>query len=313
MKVIIVNDKHSESKTLSLGLWTRTLLSLCLLGAPLGTGIYLGYEAGHSDDVLDQSALQVLKDRSDEQQQELVEAKRNAQQQLQALTLRMAELQSRLVRLDALGERVTTIAKLDKGEFDFSQKPALGGPETGSSELGEWSVSYTQLDFVHNMDQLLAKVDDRAQQFDILETLLVNRKLQDDIFLAGRPIKKGWMSSRFGHRTDPFTGRAAMHEGVDFAGKEGSSVISVAAGVVTWADKRYGYGQMVEVNHGSGYITRYAHNKEHLVKVGDIVKKGQEIALMGNTGRSTGPHVHFEVYKHGRPVDPATYIHRTHR
>ena len=308
MKVIIVNNKHSESKTLSLGLWTRTLLSLCLLGAPLGTGIYLGYEAGQPDEILDQSALQILKDRSEQQAQELAEAKRSAQQQLQALTLRMAELQSRLVRLDALGERVTTIAKLDKGEFDFTQKPAIGGPET--DDLG---ASYAQPDFVHSMDQLLTKVDDRAQQLEILETLLANRKIQDDIFLAGRPIKKGWMSSRFGHRTDPFSGRVAMHEGVDFAGKEGSAVISVAAGVVTWADKRYGYGQMVEVNHGSGYVTRYAHNKEHLVKVGDIVKKGQEIALMGNTGRSTGPHVHFEVYKHGRPVDPAAYIHRTHR
>ena len=308
MKVIIVKDKHSEAKTLSLGIWTRTLLSLCLLGAPLGTGIYLGYELGHSGEGVDQSTLQVLLDRKEQEQQELEEVKRSTQQQLQALTLRMAELQSRLVRLDALGERVTTIAKLDKGEFDFSEKPALGGPET--SDLG---LSYSQPNFVHSMDNLQAKIDDRAQQLEILETLLANRKIQDDIFLAGRPIKKGWMSSRFGHRTDPFTGRAAMHEGVDFAGKEGAPVISVAAGVVTWSDKRYGYGQMVEVNHGSGYITRYAHNKENLVKVGDIVKKGQEIALMGNTGRSTGPHVHFEVYKHGRPVDPAAYIHRTHR
>ena len=308
MKVIIVKDKHSEAKTLTLGLWTRTLLSLCLLGAPLGTGIYLGYQAGQSEEGLDQTALQVLIERKQQEQEELAEVKRSTQQQLQALTLRMAELQSRLVRLDALGERVTTIAKLDKGEFDFSEKPALGGPET--SDLG---ASYTQPDFVHSMDNLLAKVEDRSQQLEILETLLANRKIQDDIFLAGRPIKKGWMSSRFGLRTDPFTGRAAMHEGVDFAGKEGAPVISVAAGVVTWSDKRYGYGQMIEVNHGSGYITRYAHNKENLVKVGDIVKKGQEIALMGNTGRSTGPHVHFEVYKHGRPVDPAAYIHRTHR
>lgn len=308
MKVIILNDKHAESKTLSLGIWTRTLLSLCLLGAPLGTGIYLGYQAAHEDEVLDHSALQVLKDRSNQHQEELAAVKRQAEQQLQALTLRMAQLQSRLVRLDALGERVTSIAKLDKGEFDFSQQPALGGPET--EDLG---ASYQHPNFVETMDQLLDKVDSRAQQLEILETLLVNRKIQDDIFLAGRPIQKGWMSSRFGHRADPFTGRVAMHEGVDFAGKEGAAVISVAAGVVTWSDKRYGYGQMVEVNHGGGYITRYAHNKENLVKVGDIVKKGQQVAMMGSSGRSTGPHVHFEVYKHGRPVDPAAYIHRTNR
>ena len=308
MKVIILNDKHAESKTLSLGIWTRTLLSLCLLGAPLGTGVYLGYQAAHEEEVLDRSALQVLKDRNDQQQEELAGVKRQAEQQLQALTLRMVQLQSRLVRLDALGERVTAIAKLDKGEFNFSQEPAVGGPET--EDLGD---GYQNLNFVDTMDQLLERVDNRAQQLEILETLLANRKIQDDIFLAGRPIQKGWMSSRFGHRADPFTGRVAMHEGVDFAGKEGSAVISVAAGVVTWSDKRYGYGQLVEVNHGGGYITRYAHNKENLVKVGDIVKKGQQVAMMGSSGRSTGPHVHFEVYKHGRPVDPAAYIHRTNR
>ena len=308
MKIIILNEKHAESKTVSLGFWTRTLLSICLLGAPLSTGIYIGYQASHQDEILDAQALQLLKSRSNDQQEELILAKRQSEQQLQALTLRMAELQSRLVRLDALGERVTTIAKLDKGEFDFSQPPAVGGPE--SSDLGD---GYKHPDFVDSMEQLLKRVDDRAQQLEILETLLANRKIQDDIFLAGRPIQKGWMSSRYGHRTDPFTGRVAMHKGVDFAAKDGSPIISVAAGVVTWSDKRYGYGQLVEINHGSGYVTRYAHNKENLVKVGDIVKKGQQVAVMGSTGRSTGPHVHFEVYKHGRSVDPAAYIHRTNR
>ena len=156
-------------------------------------------------------------------------------------------------------------------------------------------------------------MDDREQQLDILETLLANRKIEDAVFLAGRPIKKGWMSSHFGRRADPFTGRMAIHEGVDFAGKLGSDIVTVGSGVVTWSDNRYGYGRLVEINHGNGFMTRYAHNMENKVTVGDIVKKGQVIALMGSSGRSTGPHVHFEVYKHGRPVDPATYIHRASR
>ena len=121
------------------------------------------------------------------------------------------------------------------------------------------------------------------------------------------------MSSRFGRRSDPFTGRVTWHNGVDFAGKKGSDIISVAAGVVTWSADRSGYGEMVEVNHGSGFSTRYGHAEKLLVKAGDVVKKGQVIAHMGSSGRSTGPHVHFEVYKHGRPVDPASYIHRTLR
>lgn len=146
-----------------------------------------------------------------------------------------------------------------------------------------------------------------------MEALLAQRKIQRDVFIAGRPVKKGWMSSRFGRRTDPFNGQVAWHNGVDFAGKLKSDIVSVAAGVVTWSGPRYGYGEMVEINHGNGFTTRYAHNSENKVAIGEVVKKGQVIALMGTSGRSTGPHVHFEVYKHGRAVDPSSYIHRTHR
>lgn len=308
MKVIIVSGKHGQSRSLSLGRWSRTLLSLCLLGGPLVVGALVGYAVSDDEAVFEQQAINALKEKTSKQQQQLADSKLHTQQQLQALTLKMAALQARLVRLDALGERITTIAKLDKGEFDFDQQPAVGGPQT--ADLGS---SYDNPDFIDVIDQLVERIDNREQQLGILETLLANRKIQDDVFLAGRPITKGWMSSRFGRRTDPFTGRVAMHEGVDFAGKEGSSVIAVASGVVTWASERTGYGQMVEINHGSGYMTRYAHNKENKVEVGDIVKKGQTVALMGSSGRSTGPHVHFEVYKHGRPVDPAAYIHRASR
>ncbi|MFG1491177.1 M23 family metallopeptidase, partial [Oceanospirillum sp. HFRX-1_2] len=127
------------------------------------------------------------------------------------------------------------------------------------------------------------------------------------------PIKKGWLSSKYGKRTDPFTGRIAWHEGVDFAGKDGSDVIAVAAGVVTWAGPRYGYGLLVEIDHGDGYTTRYAHNKKALVKPGDIVSKGQVLSLMGSSGRSTGPHVHYEVRHRGRSMDPAKFIYRASR
>lgn len=308
MKVIIVSAKHGQSKSITLGRWTRALLSLCLLGAPLSVGGYMGYNWVNSEEVLDSQALTALKDRALKEQRLLSKTKLKTEQQLQALTVKMAALQARLVRLDALGERITTIAKLDRGEFDFSQPPALGGP--AGADLGS---SYKQPDFVDAIDQLVEQVDNREQQLEILETLLANRKIQDDSFLAGRPIGKGWMSSRFGRRNDPFTGRVAMHKGVDFAGKKGSDIIAVASGVVTWSGERYGYGQMVQINHGGGYMTRYGHNQENKLQVGDIVKKGQVIALMGSSGRSTGPHVHFEVYKHGRPVDPATYIRRVRR
>ena len=200
------------------------------------------------------------------------------------------------------------MADLEEGEFDFSQAPALGGPMAG-----EFNVDFTPEGLGAEMERFEAHLADREQQLSILETLLTNRKLQDQSFVSGRPVEKGWISSHFGQRTDPFTGKPAMHNGMDFAGREGSSIIAVAAGVVTWAGHQSGYGNMVEVSHGDGFVTRYAHNKQNLVEAGAIVRKGDTIALMGSTGRSTGAHVHYEVYKHGRAVDPSSYIARTRR
>jgi len=222
--------------------------------------------------------------------------------------LRLAMMQARLVRLDAVGERITTIANLDEGEFNFSQPVAIGGPSTGYSE------PYTPAGFMQAVDQLERQLEDRQQQLEILEGLMTDRKIQSDVFIAGRPLEKGWIASRFGRRPDPFTGQLTFHAGIDFTtGRAGSEINTVAAGVVTWAGPRSDYGLMVEVNHGNGFTTRYAHSEKLLVEVGDIVMKGQNIALVGSTGRSTGPHVHFEVYKNGRVVDPASYIHRTVR
>ena len=114
-------------------------------------------------------------------------------------------------------------------------------------------------------------------------------------------------------RIDPISGERAWHDGADFAGREGSDILAVASGVVSWSGYRSGYGTMVEVSHGDGLSTRYAHNQQNLVDVGDLVRRGDVIALMGSSGRSTGPHVHFEVFKNGRAVDPASYVRRTHR
>lgn len=311
MKIILVSKYHGRVRHLNLGGWTRALLSVCVLGLPLGIGLYWGSKLSNEaprSDVLTLGAAEKWSENLEQQQQQLDQARKEANTQLNALTLRMAELQARLVRLDALGERLTTMAKLDTGEFDFNQPPAVGGPET--TDLGE---AYQAPEFITAVDQLAQQIEDREQQLETLEALMAERKLQDDVFIAGRPIKKGWMSSRFGRRTDPFNGSISWHSGVDFAGKLGSDIIAVAAGVVVESGERSGYGGFVEINHGGGFKTRYAHNKQNLVKIGDVVKKGQVIALMGSSGRSTGPHVHFEVYKYGRPVDPATYIHRTHR
>ncbi|VAW98760.1 Peptidase, M23/M37 family [hydrothermal vent metagenome] len=237
------------------------------------------------------------------QREEVAGAQRRAHENMDALALRLGGLQAKVIRLDALGERLTEVADLDKGEFDFSSKPAVGGPELASAP-----EAIPLPDFVQSLESLSRQLDDRANQLGLLETMLMSRNLQDAVFPAGRPIKRGWISSYYGMRTDPFSGRREHHKGMDFAGKAGSEVIAVGAGVVTWAGSRYGYGNLVEINHGKGYVTRYGHNETILVGMGDAVKKGQALAKMGSTGRSTGPHVHFEVHYKGQPVDPKKYI-----
>lgn len=281
---------------------------IALLAPLLALG---GYGLAHftaNSSLVPADVLASWEQRLAQQQSAVDQAQLASRRELEALTVRMAQLQARLIRLDALGERVTSVAKLDASEFDFSQSPALGGPETETS--GE---PYGAPDFIQVLDQLEQQMLDREQQLDIMAGLLVNRQLQDELAVAGRPIRKGWMSSKYGNRTDPFKGHRAWHNGVDFAGQLGSDVVAVASGVVTWSSDRNGYGLMVEISHGGGYVTRYAHNQKNNVQVGDVVKKGEVIASMGSSGRSTGPHVHFEVYRNGKPVNPASYIARAGR
>lgn len=309
MNIVIFNDSHSASKNLHIPAWMMGLLLTVFIAAPLavgGVGLYMALN--DESPLLTEESAQEWLDDIRQQKEDIDVLRRNSQEQLDALTVRIAELQARLVRLDALGKRLTHIADLEEGEFDFDRTPPVGGPE--AMEMG---VSVEVDDFVSTIDELARTIDDREQQLKVIESLLGSRKIQDDVFIAGRPIKKGWLSSKYGKRTDPFTGRIAWHEGVDFAGKDGSDVIAVAAGVVTWAGPRYGYGLLVEIDHGDGYTTRYAHNKKALVKPGDIVSKGQVLSLMGSSGRSTGPHVHYEVRHRGRSMDPAKFIYRASR
>jgi len=243
----------------------------------------------------------------DRQQQEIESLKYSMNEHMDALAIRLGETQAQVIRLDALGLRLTELAGLEDGEFDFKSMPAQGGP----AAAGEGAISMASADFLQLLGELEQQIEDREQQLTLLETMLMSQNQRKEHFPAGRPIEKGWLSSHFGKRTDPFTGKQEMHKGLDFAGKKGSNVVAVAAGVVTWSGDRYGYGKMVEINHGGGYVTRYGHGQENLVEVGDRVEQGQAIALMGSSGRSTGPHVHFEVHKKGREVDPTKYVNVT--
>ncbi len=303
MSIILVTNRTGSTNRYHFGMLQYAALALVAFIAMAGTA-YLGFEYGRSD-ARPNSMLEVMRSQLDEQQQNLSTLKNTAEENMDALAVRLGQLKAHVIRLDALGERLIQKAELDKGEFDFSNAPAVGGPAEAHGERGQ---SMAVPDFLDALDDLTQQLEYRSLQLGVLETMMMNRDLQDEVYPAGRPVKRGWISSYFGFRTDPFNGRIAHHDGIDIAGKMGSEVIAVAAGVVTWAGKRYGYGQLVEINHGNGYVTRYAHNKDIKVKVGDTVKKGHTVSLMGSSGRSTGPHVHFEVLRNGRVVDPIKYI-----
>lgn len=288
----------------------RIGLSLCLLGLPVVLGYY-GFQLAQSlnSETVRDEAAQAWVDGLREQKADLERVKQETLAQLEALTIRMASLQARLIRLDALGERLTNAAGLDDGEFDFTQEPSVGGPEVPLEEN-----SFQMPDFLQEIDELAEQIESRQQQLELLDSILIERESQSEFSVSGRPVNRGYISSSFGRRIDPFTGNLAFHQGVDFStGDSGADVFAVAAGVVTFSGEKQGFGKMVQVDHGNGFETLYAHDQQLLVKVGDVVKKGQVIALSGSTGRSSGPHVHFEVHKNGRVVDPASYIHSTIR
>ena len=313
MNIILVGKRHGQSRSIKLRSHAVTLLimfAFLVAFALIALGAYAAREYYKVDqsNAVDSIVIDAWSATINEQKKELRDLERESRQTLDALTLKMGDMQARIYRLDALGQRLTEVAKLKNGEFDFQSQPSVGGPIEESD--GE---SYTLQGFENELKTLAQTIADREQQLGIMEQLFDQEKLANDAFIAGRPIKWGWMSSPYGYRSDPFTGKRAWHAGVDFAGKDGSDIISVAAGVVTWSGQRYGYGNLVEVNHGDGYTTRYAHCKELLVQVGDIVEKGEVLARMGSTGRSTGPHVHYEVLKNGRPENPKKFIYRASR
>ena len=307
MKFILINNE-GPSKTVEIGRWTRVVVSAFLIGLPVSLA-GLSYEFGMKKGVARAQAAEetLAAEEARERAEALADMAVEAERRLESMTLLLAELQSRVTRLDAVGMNLTQSAGLEPGEFNFDMAPALGGPLMTSQEDARELIPALE----GELFALSTALDDREVQLDILSELIQGEQVKSDATPSGRPILSGWLSSRYGTRIDPFSGGKAWHEGVDFAGKAGSNIVAVASGVVSWSGERYGYGKMVEVAHGDGVITRYAHNQENLVKVGDMVRRGDVVALMGNSGRSTGPHVHFEVHKNGRPVDPASYLRRT--
>ena len=305
MNVVIFGKGFGKPRQISLPGTKVALFASLIVGAFCAVAFFGGYLfSKHNGSGISLEEAATLNAELAAQREAIDATRQETEDTLDALALRIGQMNARVIRLDALGRRLTDMADLDDGEFDFDSTPALGGPEEPDPTGSQVAVP----EVLTAMQSLSEQLNDREAQLGVLESVILNQNLNERVYPQGRPVKSGWMSSYFGKRTDPFTGKPANHRGVDFAGKEGAEIIAVADGVVTWSGKRYGYGELVEINHGNGYATRYAHNSENLVTVGQEVQKGEVVALMGDTGRATGPNLHFEVLRNGARVNPANFI-----
>ena len=266
----------------------------------LGLAGYWGYNLGLHHGFAQEPG--VLRLEIQQQRDFLNELKKDMDADLVAFSASAARLHGYLSRLDAVAERVAQSSRLDPAEFSFGDPTPRGGPIEGTVDRLEWAG------LLADITALEEEIDLRHGKLTLLESFLAEKQLQEAVEPIGKPVRNGWISSTYGYRIHPISGRREFHNGIDFAGKANTFVRAVASGVVTWSGSRWGYGNMVEINHGSGYLTRYAHNKENLAALGQKVTKGEAIALLGSTGMSTGPHVHFEVIYKDKPVDPKKFI-----
>lgn len=307
MNVVIFGRGFGKTRQINLSGRSASAFALLIIGTLSCAAFAGGYWfSAHNGSGVSLGAVAELNNQLGIQRAAIQNTRQKTEDTLDALAIRIGQMNARVIRLDALGRRLTEMADLTDGEFDFDSVPAMGGPEEPYATGSNIAVP----EVLAAMTELSSRLDNREAQLGVLESVLMNKNLSDRVYPQGRPVKSGWMSSYFGKRTDPFTGKQANHRGVDFAGKAGAEISTVADGVVTWSSTRYGFGKLVEINHGNGYSTRYAHNSENLVAVGDEVRKGQIVALMGATGRATGPNLHFEVLRNGKRVNPVTFIRR---
>ena len=308
MDIIVLFGSRRKSIRLSLnaaGVVAGTLFIAAAVGACFLAGA--NFASGQSGDMLAYLRGQsgsVWQSELEKQKALLEEVRENAERSLDAMSSRLSLLQGRVMRLDALGSRLASMATLDELEFSFEGPPGMGGP----APLYEDGNTIEVPDFLKALSELEAGLQDKSEKLAAMESMLMDRTLQEQTLPDGRLAKSGWISSLYGFRTDPLTGRQEFHQGIDLAGRPETPITAVAAGIVTWSGVRYGYGNLVEISHGNGYLTRYAHNRKNLVSVGEKVEKGQVVSLMGSSGRSTGTHVHFEVVRHGKYLDPKRHI-----
>lgn len=314
---LIYFDKHNHRHTIKFSKLSIVVSSVLLLLAGVFiyfSGFYFGLNKS-LDQQIQKQWVNSWRNELNNKSESISNFKTETKMHLDAFSDQISKIQAHISRLDALGIHLSKIAKIDSelfnfssglSEADFHNNEASETSDTGDS--GDSTASNNSIDFLQVFDDLDKDISILDQQLNLLQSVLKHQKLDNQTLVKGKPIKKGYISSYYGYRNHPILKRKVLHRGIDFVSKPNSDILAVASGVVSWAGKRGGYGNLVEINHGDGYSTRYAHNNKVLVAVGDLVNKGDVVAEMGSTGKSTGTHVHFEVWRNGRPENPITYL-----
>lgn len=289
MNIIFVSDRLTKGKSITLGHHQIMMLILGWLSLPIVIAVGFYYFTSYPGGVLPR--------------QNLTQNNVYLQEKLNTMAARLGQLQAQTFRLDALGGRLAKHFGIPEKELNFDKKPGQGGAEPS---LSQYQLNPLQLE--QELARFAEQLDARADSMGVLEALTLREQVKQSAFPSLHPVATGWFSSNYGWRLDPFSGKKAMHEGVDFMADIGTPIKAAAGGVVVYSDKHSQYGNMIDIDHGNGLTTRYAHASKRLVKVGDIVLQGQKIGEVGSTGRSTGPHLHFEVLSNGAPQNPVRYL-----
>jgi len=302
VQVILISSRLAKARSLTLSL-RHVLATVLLAVAALVclTGITYWLSLRFAVDLKIPLVTQLV---LATQRGETERSREFVQQNLNAMAVKIGEMQAQLVRLDALGERVSALAGIKPQEFRFSETPGLGGAQ--STSLPPQNLTFTQ--FNEQVAMLSRQMENRTDMLGLIEAQLFEMTVRKKAMPTMMPVAAQYNASGFGMRIDPFTGQQAMHEGIDFIVDVGTPVVAAAGGVVQFAGFHPQYGNMIDIDHGNDLVTRYAHLSKVLVKEGDLLQRGRHIADSGNTGRTTGPHLHFEVRFHGAAQNPTKFL-----
>jgi len=301
MNIILVSGKLAKARTITLEMPHLLALGVAAVSALLLIAALLYYATlRFAPNVIFPHVNPML---LSAQQQQNEKTESDLRENLNAMAVRLGQMQAQLLRLDTLGERLAKVAGFKTQELLFGEVPGRGG---APSSLPSQDLSLG--DFSRQLDALTRQVDDRSDKLGILESLLTVDSAKKRLVPTMPPVEGGWYSSNFGWRIDPFNGQRAFHEGIDFIAEKGTPIMAAAGGVVVFSDYHPQYGNMIEVEHGNGLVTRYAHASKRLAKVGDVVLRGAKLGEVGSTGRATGSHLHFEVRQRGAPLNPMRFL-----